>query len=477
MKNKLFTLLALLLVFGITNAFAQTVIPIVNGQNYIEDFESGTLGDWMVEATGSANWGVVNNAATFQNAEMGDDARLISPIFDMSNISSATLSFSYAMMALYPPYDELTVSYRTSESDAWHDLDTYSVNDWNNYYEANFELPDISSTYQISFLGQNNGGYYILVDNIEITPAMGCARPVNLEATNLTTVSALLHWSTTGNEESWLVDINGTQKPTDVLPFLIEGLEPQTEYTFTVKAICGDGMESGWSNPATFKTPCDVIVVTDDEPYFDDFEASEEFICWTDEISSGNYGWAIDPGYLILNNTANFFWMGEEALLYSAPLDITAVTNPVLQFKHKQPHNEGVADYLYVAYRTSPSDMWHVISTYEYVSNEWETETLTLPETSAELQIGFDAIANGGNGNGVYVDDVYVGNESGVGVIEAVVITNGDAVIYDLFGRKVAVAKYREGRLDLDMNRLASGIYIARISNEQGVRTMKIVKE
>ena len=91
--------------------------------------------------------------------------------------------------------------------------------------------------------------------------------------------------------------------------------------------------------------------------------------------------------------------------------------------------------------------------------------------------IYYNAIANGGNGNGVYVDDVYVGNESGVGVIEAVVITNGDAVIYDLFGRKVAVAKFREGCLDLDMNRLASGIYIARISNEQGTRTMKIVKE
>ena len=221
MRNKLFTLLALLLVFGITNAFAQTVIPIVNGQNYIEDFESGTLGDWTVEATGSATWGVVNNAATFQNAEMGDDARLISPVFDMSGISSATLSFGYAMMALYPPYDELTVSYRTSESDTWHQIDSYSINDWNNFFDASYELPSISSTYQISFLGLSNGGYYIFVDNIEITPAMGCARPVNLEATNLSTDSALLHWSTTGNEESWIVDINGTQKPANVQPFLM----------------------------------------------------------------------------------------------------------------------------------------------------------------------------------------------------------------------------------------------------------------
>ena len=32
---------------------------------------------------------------------------------------------------------------------------------------------------------------------------------------------------------------------------------------------------------------CDVIVVTDDEPYFDDFEASENFVCWQTEIVSG----------------------------------------------------------------------------------------------------------------------------------------------------------------------------------------------
>lgn len=480
MKNKLFTLLALLLVFSFTNAFAQCVIPITDGQPFSEDFESGTMECWTVEQTGTGTWavmtGTASNVAAFQNATAGDEARLISPTFDLSGISGATFSFGYAMMALYNN-DVLTVSYRTSPTDSWHELGSYSLNDWSNVYEETFELPDISSTYQISFLGHSNGGYYIFIDNIEIVGAGGCARPVSLEATEITSFSALLGWSTTGSEESWLIDVNGIQKTVDVQPYLMDGLEPQTEYTFTVKANCGDGIESEWSYPLVFKTQCDVIVVTDDEPYFDDFEAAEEFICWTDEISSGDYGWAIDPGYLILNNTANFFWLGEEALLYSAPLDITAVTNPVLQFKHKQPQNEGVADYLYVAYRTSPSDSWHVIGTYDYIVNDWETETLALPEISAELQIGFDALANNGNGNGVYVDDVWVGSEAGVGVVETVVITDGDAVIYDLFGRKVAVAKYREGRLDFDMNRLASGIYIARISNEQGVRTMKIVKE
>lgn len=481
MKNKHFTLLAILLVFGITNAFAQCVIQISDGQPYTENFDSGTMECWTVEATGAGTWAVMTGAATnvaaFQNATTGDEARLISPTFDLSGVSGATFSFSYAMMALYNN-DVLTVSYRCSETDPWHELDHYSLNDWSNTYEATFDLPDISSTYQISFLAQSNGGYYIFIDNVEIVGAGGCARPVNLEAIDVTAYTALLGWSTTGNEESWVLEMNGNQKNVDTQPFLMEGLEEQTEYTFRVKANCGGGMESEWSYPSTFKTLCDVIVVTDDEPYFDDFEGSDDFICWQNEIFSGDYGWAIDPGYLILNNTAYFFWLGGEGILYSAPLDITAVSNPTLEFKHKQPLAESW-DRLYVGYRTSPTDTWHVIGSYEEPATDWVTEVLPLPEISAELQICFDAFTDNGDGNGVYVDDVRVGNNGTVGVTSQndILITNGDAIVYDLFGRRVATTKYHNGRLDLDMNGLARGVYVAHIKGTQGSTTIKLVKE
>ena len=266
MKNKHFTLLALLLIFA-TGAFAQCVIPVQTGQPYTEDFESGTMECWTVESTGNGTWavmtGTVSNVVAFQNASAGDEARLISPTFDFSGVGSATFSFGYAMMALYNN-DVLTASYRTSETDSWHDLGSYSLNDWQNVYEATFELPDISPTYQISFLGQSNGGYYIFIDNIEIVPTGGCARPVSLQASDVTAFSALLGWSTTGNEENWVIELNGNQRSIDTQPFLMEGLEPQTEYTFRVKANSGDGVESEWSYPATFKTHCDVITVTDD---------------------------------------------------------------------------------------------------------------------------------------------------------------------------------------------------------------------
>lgn len=478
MINKRFTLLAILLAFCSVSVFSQCVIPITDGQPYTENFESGTMECWTVEATGTATWavmtGTASNVAAFQNATEGDEARLISPTFDMSGISGATFSFGYAMMGLYQN-DVLTVSYRSSETDSWHELGSYSFSDWQNIYDETFDLPDLSSTYQISFLGHSNGGYFIFIDDVEIVSAAGCARPMNLEVTSITATSALLGWSTTGNEEGWIIETNGNQKPVDTQPYLMEYLEPGTEYTFRVKAECGDGMESEWSYPMTFKTRCDVITVTDDVPYFDDFEASEDFVCWYNEIASGDDGWVIDPGYTILNNTAFFIWLGGEARLISAPLDITAVSYPTLTFKHKQPHGEFNADELSVWYATSTSDYWHLLGEYTEITDNWVTETFALPEPSDTYYICFKAKAN--DANGVYVDDVWVGNYPTVGVVEAETITEGEALVYDLYGRLVATGRFHEGRFVFDTNDLAKGVYVARISNEKGITTTKIIKD
>ena len=483
--------------FSTVVAWAQCVIPITDGQSYIEDFESGQMDCWTVEANGNATWavmtGTLTNVVAFQNAALGDEARLISPTFDMSGISGATFSFGYAMMGLYES-DELVVSYRTSEADSWHELGSYSFSDWSNTYEETFTLQNLSSTYQISFLGRSNGGYYIFIDDIEIASAGGCARPVNLTATEITAFSALIGWSATGNEESWTVEMNGHVTTVDAQPYLIEGLDPQTEYAFRVRAHCGNGLESEWSYPSTFKTHCDAIVVTDDMPYFDDFEASEDFVCWYNDILSGSDGWVIDPGYLILNNTAFFIWLGQEAMLVSAPLDITAVTKPVLTFKHKQRSLGNKVDELSVWYGTSMSDYWHPLETYSYACEDWETVTIALPEASETFYIGFMGKSN--DADGVYVDEVWVGNDDGVGVEEtktfvatvtpnpakekAVIETNvlsGEVTIFDLYGKEIASALLSEGRVEMDLDGFAKGVYVVRISGDAGMTTIKLVKD
>ena len=98
--------------------------------------------------------------------------------------------------------------------------------------------------------------------------------------------------------------------------------------------------------------------------------------------------------------------------------------------------------------------------------------------------------------DGVYVDDVWVGNNPGVGVEEmptlaAMVSPNptsgmvsietnaaeGEVVVYDLFGRKVASVTLCEGRANIDLSNCAKGVYMAKISSEVGLATIKLVKE
>lgn len=502
MKNKLFLNKNFVAIFMALFCFtavatAQCVIPIAPGQSYIEDFQSGQMECWTVESTSNATWAVMNgtgsNVVAFQNASVGDEARLVSPTFDLTGSNSATFSFAYAMMALYDN-DELSVSYRTSPSDSWHTLASYSINDWSNTYDASFSLDDLSSTFQVSFLAHSNGGYYIFVDDIEIASAGGCARPVGLQVSDITTNTALLGWSVTGGEESWTIDLNGQQLTVTTQPYRIDRLEHNTDYTFRVKANCGSGMESEWSQPTSFTTLCDVIVVTDDMPYFDDFENSDDFICWQSQIESGEDGWVVDPGYLFPNNTAFFIWLGNVAWLVSAPLDIKAVSEPFLTFKHRQRSLGPNVDGLSAWYATSPDDSWHLLDHFNYACEDWEEVTLALPYASDTYYIAFRAESH--SADGVYVDDVWVGNNPEVGInekpalavsvspnptsgsvaIEANVATGG-VTVFDLFGRQITSTSLREGRAEIDLSNAAQGVYVARIVSGEGTTTIRLVKE
>ena len=253
-------------------------------------------------------------------------------------------------------------------------------------------------------------------------------------------------------------------------------------------------MESEWSQPTTFKTLCDVIVVTDEVPYFDDFEASEDFVCWENQIEAGDDGWVVDPGYLFPNNTAFFIWLGDVAWLVSAPLDITAVTDPYLTFKHRQRSLGVNVDELSVWYATSPDDSWHLLDYFTYACEDWEEVILALPYASETYYIGFRGKSNAADG--VYVDDVWVGNDPTVGINESPTFvamvspnptsgnvmveanaTDGEVVVFDLFGRQIMSAALYDGRAELDLSGVAKGVYVARISGESGVTTVKLVKE
>ena len=484
------------LLMACTTLFAQNVIVITDNQPYTEDFEGTGFSLWTVDTTGGGNWaritGTQSSVASFSYQQTGDEARLISPVFDLSDVNEAALSFSYAMLGLYS-MDELEVCCRNSDTSSWIVLGTLSVSDYTNYFEQTYTLPSLSATYQISFNGRGLGGLFLFVDNVEVASTSSCSRPISLAVSEIGNSSALLSWVSTGNESSWVVELNGQETMVSTQPYLATGLTPQTDYTFRVKAVCDTNDESAWATAIYFTTLCDVYVVTDQVPYFDDFESSDEFTCWETELVSGSDNWVVDPGYLITNNTAFFIWLGEEARLVSRPLNISSVTQPTLTFKRRQPQGASDVDELSVWYRSSSNDNWQLLEYFPLPTEGWETEIVNLPNPSQNYQIAF--VGKGYNAEGIYVDDVEVGKRS-VGISEnqiatAVVSPNpttgkamletgileGEASVYDMFGKFVTSARISEGRAEIDLTQCARGVYAVRLNGANASIIIKLVKE
>jgi hypothetical protein len=151
-------------------------------------------------------------------------------------------------------------------------------------------------------------------------------------------------------------------------------------------------------------------------------------------------------------------------------------------------------DELSVWYAPSINDYWHLLGEFTSACEDWEEVTFVLPEASDAYLIAFKAKSN--EADGVYVDDVRVGNYIDDGIEEvasfAVSVSpnptsgsvtiasnsaDGEVTVMDLFGRKVASAIMQEGRAVVDLSGCAKGVYMARISSEAGTRTIKLVKE
>jgi len=117
-----------------------------------------------------------------------------------------------------------------------------------------------------------------------------------------------------------------------------------------------------------------------------------------------------------------------------------------------------------------------------------------LPEASDAYLIAFKGKSH--EADGVYVDDVRVGNDPSVGVEEqptlaatvspspttdkVTVETNandGQVVVFDMLGKQMLTVPVNDGRTELDLSAFAKGVYMVRISSETGTRTIKLVKE
>ena len=126
-------------------------------------------------------------------------------------------------------------------------------------------------------------------------PVITCPRPAAITVSNITTTTATVSFTPAGNETEWIGTINPgimgmtTITLNDTVANLIL-LAPNTEYTVSVRAICGVGDTSS-ERTTTFRTLCSTLTSLD-LPYTEDFEAygtgSSNPIspCWTKGTNS-----------------------------------------------------------------------------------------------------------------------------------------------------------------------------------------------
>ena len=109
-----------------------------------------------------------------------------------------------------------------------------------------------------------------------------CSAPTNVSLVSSTDQSITVSWSPGGIESAWEVMVDDSVMATAIDTFAtVYGLSPSTQYAVKVRAICGPGDSSSWSDAALVATQCGIIATL---PWSYSFEGVPDNglpVCWS----------------------------------------------------------------------------------------------------------------------------------------------------------------------------------------------------
>ncbi len=266
------------------------------------------------------------------------------------------------------------------------------------------------------------------------------------------------------------------------------GLSPQTLYKYKIYSLETSGWTSGVETSAT--TPHDALAL----PYHENFDADSNNLpfYWDDEYENTNYRWNVTHGnnysyapYSPANSmfcvAPNANYNDMEAVLITAPVNTSTVSQAHLTFWLKNQKRLSSQDVLTVKYRTAVSNNWVTLATYSSNVSSWSEESINLP-SAGFLQVAFVGTSHFGRGIGI--DDVTFA-EGSVGITTALAenaevniypnpasshftITVGDNdisyEIFDIMGRRMANGKVAASQSEnITTSDWKSGVYIIKL--------------
>ena len=318
------------------------------GANLAIDFYSDSQ---IPDPTNLSGYTSYNYVRTYRNVvKFGccDNSTCVPPTVSVDNVTANDAEVTWT-----PGYQESAwgMQYKGRNDNDWTTV-TLTPNSPNPYALSNLTSNTAYTLQMWSLCGNGE-----LSDTAEttFTTLVSCPAPTSLAASNETADGATLTWTAVGTPSSFEVEYNDGENTfstvvnanptTTQQTTTLTGLSSITDYLVRVRAICGVGDTSTWSNMASFTTACAVFTA----PYTEDFTGFNTLVsaCWkrysgaasstttsTSDLSPVSGGW-------IFNNQ-NVFGQGHAKLniygtiikywLVTPAIDISTLTNPELTF-------------------------------------------------------------------------------------------------------------------------------------------------
>jgi len=383
------------------------------------------------------------------SGSLNDMASLYSPTIDINGLTSPQLSFYYYLYGS----NIGTLHIDIYDGSSWtNDVETIvgqqqsgSFEDW---LRKNIDLSSYSGEIQIRFRAERGDGPYgdICIDDFYIDESTACHPPTQQEEDNITSSSAELEWTDNTDASSWDIELGSagftpTGTPTQVgvsNSYTYSDLTAYTDYDWYVRANCGGGSSSSWSNKSTFKTLRGPAAVQS-LPFTEDWETNSIPLSWNFDAASkailqtssaskhnGSYGLEqygnsnssysrpsdIDDAYTkAISGGAN----ENRTTWNKCSVDLSSASKPYLIFWYAMQYNfDDNYNNFWVQVSTDGSTWTSLFSTQTNGSDIPYTEKeIDLSAYSGTAQLYIRFFHNGKNsGQYLYLDDIEVLNIS-----------------------------------------------------------------
>ena len=301
--------------------------------------------------------------------------------------------------------------------------------------------------------------------SVFFTTKPSCQAPTELTVDNesVTAHAATLSWTENGSATEWvieytaIVDENAVTETINVTenPYTLTGLLAETPYAVKVKAFCGQGDESQWSNTARFTTtvacPAPTELAVDEESitangatltwngtsdnyiiemadlsaattseevveaFSENFEGGSVPAGWTNEgdaswtVGTGDYSTTTGAHGGTYNAKINHGTTGNVTYFVSPVIDLSAYANAKLSCWYVNRQWVSDIDGFGVYYRLGNGEWNELFSTTAAHSSWTQLSQLALPSES-NVQLGFKF--TDGYGYGVGLDDILIEGNS-----------------------------------------------------------------